>query len=341
MRELTEEIVYLREQDGLTWPMIADRVGMTLSAVKSRYVRLIKKRKQALQESILVDGVFARDRSRSPEEVLEEAIKRQKGIFDLEDRKRTGQSIVIKPPCALADLSDFHFGDSMTDYVAIKEDTTIIRDTPGFYCGFSGDGINNWIVQKLAHLNRNQQITLDEEWELFFWWLTQLDEKLVYVCAGNHDNWTYKISGFDPLSKHLENTKVLYDRHQIVFDLVTGPVSRIVRVRHKEKYNTHLNPTHGQEVSWKRDQPFDISIGSHTHIGTLYRESIKHGKKIIHLLTGTYKRYDVFGTELGLALPHGRGCGSLVFDTDGEVQYFDSTKKAANYLNYLRDDVSV
>lgn len=251
--------------------------------------------------------------------------------------KRRNQVVRLEVPCALAMLSDAHFGSVETDYIALKQDAEIVRDTPGMYAGFHGDGVDNWILGKMQALQRGQAMPFDAEWQLFYRWLDMLRGKLVYVVAGNHDNWTIKAAGFDRVREALRGTQVLYHSDQIVFKLEVGPKEYVVKVRHKWRGSSVFNVTHAIEVGWQRGgDNFDIGIGGHTHQGTFHRPFARHGRERHAVLTGTYKIEDKYGVELGLEKPLGRGCGAFLFDKAGDLHFEPDLVKAADYLEYLK-----
>lgn len=257
--------------------------------------------------------------------------------------QRWSQRVVLPhEPCAIAFLSDTHFGGAGTDYESAKRDAEIIQRTPGMYAIFHGDGMDNWVVGKLQRLQREQAMPFTAEVHLFASWLNTLRDRLIVVVPGNHDNWTTMISGVDMVRDALRSTTVLYDPNQVVFTLALGnhvgaPERRIV-IRHKWRFGSIFNPTHGIEVGWDRgDIDYDIAVGGHTHIGTVCRPFWRHHKKRFAVLTGTYKILDRFGDEVGFASPNDRGCGAMVFDQHGNPFWTENLTVAAEFLNYLRD----
>lgn len=240
-------------------------------------------------------------------------------------------------PTGIAFLSDLHLGNAGTDYAALMKDTKMIAATPGMYASFHGDGIDNWIVSKLQGLQRSQAVSFQTELMLFRRWLELLQEKLLLVVSGNHDNWTNKLSGLDLIPNLLSNTTVLYDPYEIRVTVQCGVGSWETLIRHKWKYSSIFNPTHGIEVGFDRlSKPFDIGVGGHTHIGTLFRPFYRHGKERVALLTGAYKQIDSFAREVGYAETAHNGCGAIIFLPNGKLWYNSDLEVACNYLSYLR-----
>ena len=285
-----------------------------------------------------VEGLTNCDTDLDPDELWAAAFRAQLQTEEVH-AKRYNRSITIPgadKPFALAFLSDLHFGSADTDYRKARADAEIIRDTDRMWCGYHGDGIDNWIMGKLAGLQRGQAMPFDAEVQLFADWLGMLKGKLLWAVAGNHDNWTVKLSGFDLIAEALRGTRVLYDRYEVVFELRHGETTTRVKVRHQWKYSSVFNATHGVEVSWERGgADFDIGLGGHTHIGTLCRPFLRHGRQRYAILTGTYKVDGDFGRKLGLPLPHGHGSGAMVFYPDGGGVFIEDLKKASDFLRFL------
>ena len=247
--------------------------------------------------------------------------------------KRDKHHITLTPaPYALAFLSDLHFGNAMTDYAQAMKDAETIRDTHGMYAVFHGDGIDNWILPKMAGLQRGQAMPYDDEMQMFKEWLEVLGDKLLVVVAGNHDNWTYSLAGIDFL-RHLVQPTVIYDQHQVIFDISAGQSRLRYAVRHKWRGNSILNPTHGLERA-ARDIDADVYVGGHTHIATLARYFTVRQRDRLAILTGTYKRHDSYGHALGLPPSEHSGCGVLVVDPSKDHIFVRDVAEGADYLRF-------
>lgn len=247
-------------------------------------------------------------------------------------RKDFPQIFLPNRPFALVFLSDLHIGSSGVDYKQLRQDAETIQKTENMYAVFHGDGIDNWIIPKLAPLQRGQMIPFDKEIALFKAWLTTLQEKLLVVVAGNHDNWTTKMSGIDWL-KDVVSPQSLYDSQQIIFDVNFGNKSIRLCVRHKWRGTSIHNPTHGLERASK-DIDADIYVGGHTHIGTLFRGFVVRNQYRIAVLTGTYKTHDHFARELNLPDNTHSGSGAVIVDTDGSMTWVQNVQEAARYVTF-------
>ena len=252
------------------------------------------------------------------------------------EAKRREQHICIpgRKPFGWAWLSDLHFGGD-SDYRQMRADAELIRDTPRMWCAFNGDGLNNWIVGKLGHLQRRQSLSLDDEWQLFRSFLQIIQGKLKVVALGNHELWTVVLGGVNPIREEMADYHVLFDDYEVAYRLHLGDASWLVKQRHQWRGSSVFNPTHGIEVGWQRGGcEFDIGVGGHTHIGTVCRPFFRHGVRKYAVLIGTYST-NGYGRQLGLAPTVGTGCGAMVFQADGRVTFFEDLQTAAQFLEFV------
>lgn len=288
------------------------------------------------QAQPVIQGVTP-DRELPIDDIWRAAFNAQTQAFEIAERRRNQSITLPNEPVAIAFLSDWHIGSSGTDYKSLRTDCETIRDTDGMYVISHGDNRDNWIVGKLAGIQRGQAINFDAELALEEDVYHILGSKLIVEVSGNHDAWTRKIAGFDRVRELLRSIPCLYDPNQVVFTLQHGAISRRVCVRHKWKGNSIFNSTHAIETSWERmGVDFDWGIGGHTHIGTFCREFIRHGKRRCAILTGAYKLIDGFGEEIGFAPTANTGCGAMVLHPDGREWFFARLSEAAEFVTYLR-----
>lgn len=273
---------------------------------------------------------------------LNEIGEKSKKKNEIEDN----QFITINLPVfAIVLLSDLH-GGGKTDYKQIKEDVEIIQSTQEMKVIMAGDNTDNFINHKLQWVQKHQPTTFDMEIMFIRWLLQSLSKSLIAFCSGNHDNWTYKISAIDLNRILLSDVKCLYDRNQIVFDLNWGEgrFKQKWMVRHKYRWSSIFNPTHGQEVMWERgDVDYDISVAGHTHIASLCRPFIKHNKIRYALLLGTYKIRDEYQKEIGFARTYGqtKGCGAFVYTPDGDMVWCTNLRIAKQLIEFYKQQYKV
>ncbi len=89
-------------------------------------------------------------------------------------------------PIAISVISDQHIAPGTAcDFKRMREDAELIRDTPGFYAVFGGDGVDNHIKHRSALIGANS--TPDEQWKLFDYYLQLFGDKILAIISGNHD----------------------------------------------------------------------------------------------------------------------------------------------------------
>lgn len=289
------------------------------------------------QEPVTIEGVNA-DQYINVDRIWQRVLEHQIEA-DAKHEAKQHQTITINDgkPFAIAYLSDFHVGSSGVNYKALKKDVDTINQTEGFWSEFHGDAVDNWVVGKLAGLQRNQLLNFDEEWGLFLAILEMMQPKLLWVVSGNHDNWSFKIGGADRIRQALQGSKILYDTDEVNVTVKLGNASWRHKIRHKTRYNSVFNKSHGIERDLERGgDDFDIGVAGHTHVGTFFREFAFHGKMRLAILTGAYKRHDAFQREIGFAPTTHDGCGAVVYMPDGSLLPVQNIQLAAKVLTSLR-----
>lgn len=337
-RELAEQVA-----EGADYPTLGDKYQMHPEAIRGRVRRWRDKHPGDWAEleqpnRPVVEGIFPDDDAQDADALWEFVIDRQRRYIARNQRRRA-QTITIDDarPVGVAFFADLHLGNPGVDYEQARRDAEIVAETDGLYAGFHGDGIDNWIVGRLQAQQRGQAVGFDGEKALFRSWIDMLGDDLLWFIPGNHELWSLKEAGIDEFRNYLRGTRVLYDRHQILVTLRLADADWRVLVRHKWKYGSVFNDTHGLEVAWERiGIDFDIAVGGHDHRGTLARPFYRHGRKRYAVKVGTYKLDGDYGRELGLEEPNGRGCGAMLFFPDGRLHWSEDLETAASFLRWLR-----
>jgi hypothetical protein len=286
-----------------------------------------------------IEGLTADDRIPDPSAVWRKAIEAQQ-TEEAKDERRNTASISFDAGCGpigIAFLSDLHFGSAGVCYDALRSDAELVRDTPGLYAAYIGDGLDNWIVGNLMALQRSQVMTHKEALALHEDWLRTMGDKLLICVAGNHDKWSQAVSGLSYLRDVARDLPCLYDDDECAFTLSVGPSRRVFKLRHKWRGNSIYNPTHAIERDARfGDTPFDVGVGGHVHTGWYARNFHVHGRDCLAVQVGAYKRFDSFGRSLGFPETKHRGSGCLIIDEDGTMTPFQELREAAEYLTYKR-----
>jgi hypothetical protein len=279
-----------------------------------------------------------------PQDILAKVLLEQERAEQLIQR-RYNQEVFINDtkPFAVAFISDIHFGSSKTNYRAVFKDADIIRDTPGMYAALLGDSVDNWVKAETMFLQRNQQMSHEQELSLLRHYLEQVEQKLVAVVSGNHENRTYLLSGIDLLQTLLDSKSLLYDRDELLFSLKSESGQEWkFKLRHKWGGKSVYNPTHAIEKDSKlNDTAWQFGVQGHTHYGVVFREFYDHahsGKKKLAIQLGCYEMDSDYARELNCPKNNlqNSGSGAIVFFPDGRWQAFSDLEVAAEFLAVQR-----
>ena len=321
---------------------ISHNTGVAAGTLKSAYYRLKQKPPYVLPEHTVPEvtgNTLTAQTTDFKKDTLPGLIALSKKVKDKRGLEQNASIIMdANKPFAVAVMGDVHMGGEV-DYEKLVSDIELIRDTPDMHCILNGDLSDNFIYRGTTAILMQQNVTLTQEHEALKWMLDNLRSKIVAVTVGNHDAWTKKVAGFDPIATMLQGVTCLYGNNRVVFDLVWGDNKQKWLVQHQWRYSSIFNTTHSIEVGWERIQiPFDVGVGGHTHVGTFCRPFIKAGKRRYAIQVGTYKHSDSYGRELGFAdtPADSFGSGAMVYYPDGRVQWFDDLRTAKDFLKFLQ-----
>lgn len=271
------------------------------------------------------------------DECFDEIIRRQdfKERHSMPMYKEVQHTFKKKQPIAVSFLSDVHLGASGTDYKQLREDIQTIRDTDGLYVIHNGDEINNFIIGRLTAVSRNDSFQPTEQWwfcKLFF---AELASKTLAAARGNHTDWTEMLAAIDYRAEILGDLNILDIGFggNVVID-VAGAVYTI-RLRHKYRYESTLNPFNAILRMHEFEGPFDVGVIGHTHVAAI-GEIERQGKNLIAVRPGAYKVKDAYADEWGFPPAQAISPTVVLHPETKEIEWFKTCKKAADYLTYLR-----
>jgi hypothetical protein len=286
--------------------------------------------------SVVVEGVTADEQLPNPKEVLQRASKRFAAIKTLMDRRAKQVIRFDRGPVGIVFVADNHIGNEGVDYDRMFNEAEIIAGTPNLYVMQVGDLVDNFIVGKLMKVRMGTTINIPEEWALAKWYLDLLGPRLLGVCGGNHDAWTSAMSGIDQLRTTVASIRpgLLYNPDELQITIDVAGKQWPILVRHKWQYNSVLNPTHGIERAFERNQakPFLLGVGAHTHVSGLVRQFNAGGRTGTAVLCGSYKIYDNYAQQLGAPTPNGSTAVTIIFHPDHGLVGYDNLTLASEVL---------
>ncbi len=289
-----------------------------------------------------IQGVTAGEQLPDAKAVLERSIARFNALRDSMTRRRNQFIRFPNRPIGIAFAADNHIGGEGVDYERMFAEAELIADTDNLYAINVGDLVDNFIVSKLLSLRLFTSTTIPEEWALAKLYLEIIGPKLLAVIGGNHDQWTSAMSGVDQLRNALSSIRpdVLYHTDELLVNIEVGPLVIPARIRHKWQYHSVLNPTHGIERAFERDQakPFRLGVGAHTHVSGLSRQFNAGGDTGLAVICGAYKVYDQFATKIGFAEANKSTAVTVIFHPEHGMTGYDSLELAIEKLEQYNAD---
>jgi predicted phosphodiesterase len=292
----------------------AKKLGIAYGTLERDLRQYRQMQKADITSKIIIDGIKAE------EHVDIDEIRDY--LYKISDRaaskvhRLTHQTIEVPyESFVLCMISDMHIGGK-SDYRQIDRDVELITNHDRAFAILAGDDLDNFIIGKLVNIQRAQPTTGDMELRYCKHILQQLAPSTLVYVSGNHNKWSKKLTGHDLFRELFTDFPMLFDNDEVRFKLKTPHIEEKWLVRHRFKWGSIFNPTHGQEVNWERgDYDFDVVMGGHTHIATLFREFIKHDKLKLAIQLGTYKMLDDFQQEMNFprSYSQSRGSASIVY----------------------------
>lgn len=222
---------------------------------------------------------------------------------------------------ALVFVADLHIGWSKDDLRVAMADAERVAKTRQMYAVLCGDIVDNQIKHVWSLLESGSRP--EDEWSLLDEYITVFGGKVVLSVAGNHELWTYKATGHDPLASILSRHGVPYGRHIGILKLSVNGRRYTIGVRHLYPGASRLNPT-ASAKNWIRnsDIDLDVAVVAHTHIPAVetfwYR-----GRWRTAARTGAYQTPNGYAMSVGSDVERVRAAPVIVFRESGVVAYPD------------------
>lgn len=257
----------------------------------------------------------------SAEERGRKAIRKaiNNGVFDVNFEKG---------PIAISVISDQHIAPGSTcNFERLREDAEIIRDTPGFYAVFGGDGVDNHIKHRSALIHA--QSSPDQQWKLFDHYLQLFGDKILTIISGNHDAWTAQIGGVDYLGKIAEQNKICYAPAEARLNISVAGQEYKMMVRHQTgRFNSSLNQTHAVKRHYEYGTDlFDIGVICHHHEAAC-EAFIRHGLKRYAARPGSYQILSPYAHQYGYSRAIPTCPTFILFPEERRIIGFDDVKDA-------------
>lgn len=276
----------------------------------------------------------------SPEEVWQRA--RELGEKASRRLETAGKATIVvdeAKPIGLLMASDGHVDDIGAALGRVEESAKLVNMTDGLYAGEHGDLRNNFILKALMSAALESRFTPEEQIALVEKYLDLYEPgKLLYVVAGNHDDWERRVSGISTLARMVKERRVLYDADQFFIRLRVGGHEYKLLIRHKGRGNSMYNPTHVCMQAMRMgvaDEPPDLVAMGHTHDPAI-TEFTWYGERRLAVKTGSPKLHDDWARKIGY--PPGQYMAPVVIFYPGRRKMlpFWDAEEGADYLTFLR-----
>lgn len=340
MDEINQLIVELVDDQELEWSEVylvvqEEYPFLSRPAIRGRYYK--HSGFHDFGEDPGIYGVQAREVT-SVDSAIAKAKKLWKETRILEERRKR-QGIVFKErqPVCLVFMADVHAGSAGVDYENVFDDAEIIASTPGMYAILAGDLVDQFVLESMRDIRFHTVLSVPDEWAIVRGLLDLISHKILVSVSGNHDNWTNSLVGIDYFKDVLERRSpdALYAVHSLKFALSVEHAKWRIKVRHRWRYSSRYNPTHGIEIAASQDRDFDVGVGAHTHACGVARQFNNAGNTGLAILCGSYKKYDEFADYLGAPVANDTAAVPVVFAPSGTHVVFQSVAEAAAYMWYI------
>lgn len=243
-------------------------------------------------------------------------------------------------PVCLVFVADLHLGSSGVNYPRVFDEAKIIAETPGIYLVLNGDLLDNFILAKMMDARHDAELTIPEEWALVRRYLKVIQHKLLVSVRGNHDRWTWALSGIDYFAdvlKHIQARAAIYDTDDVSLTLRVGKTNIPTRIRHLWRYRSMWNLTHGPEQTFRMDGGnFRLAVGAHTHASGVCRGFNAGGAQGMAVLCGSYKVVDEHTRRWGFPTANGSTAQSVIIYPDGFMVGIERLDVAADLIRKLK-----
>jgi hypothetical protein len=267
-------------------------------------------------------------------QIIQEMKLEYNRVKEIQRQSREQKLEFSTSPICLTSIADVHLGHNGVNIQRLFDETEIVLNTPNMWINFVGDLVENQILAKLMHVRFGGELSPDKEWFVLKEYLKFAAPKILSLVPGNHENWVTILTGIPFFSEVARQIKpqVLLNAFDSRITVRVGSAEHVIRSRHKWRYTSKYNVTHGIEDMSRLDADFDIGVGAHTHVGGYSRDFNARGKHGIALICGTYKDVDEYKESSGFPEPNGSTAVSVIIWDDGRMLGVNNLKTASEIM---------
>ncbi len=205
-------------------------------------------------------------------------------------------------PILLVHLADLHLGAEGTDHDQAERDALAVRETPGVFATFGGDGIDNFIKHQVAMMKATTNPA--QQYAALGYWLSLFDDtprsRLLGGVGGNHCHWTQQMAGLDFLRQLFRERSLVYAPFRLKIRLLVNELEYRVEMRHTFRFKSSINLGNQLQRMWEfSDWNWDLGLLGHYHDGPYVQPFERHGRVRWGGLAGAYKIHDAYAEQWG------------------------------------------
>jgi len=242
-------------------------------------------------------------------------------------------------PFAIAFPGDFHIGSRGTHHTAIMSVCYILYTTPGLYCAFNGDLINNYIARSYEDERHSQSISPGDQKDIARVLMEWLAPKCLALTSGQHEYWSIRQDDFDPAAYFAKHAQCVYlgTGGQIEIVCSASNVKYILGMYHQYKGNSIYDQLAAAKRCYLDHGAglWDITIVADKHEPAISKE-IKHGAERVFVRCGTAKLDDPYSRRLGFKQQRFYVPVVVLDPNNRRFDVFMRLSSAIEYLAYLR-----
>lgn len=203
-------------------------------------------------------------------------------------------------PVLVVFLSDLHIGHTEANMRKIRQDCETIANTDGMYVIFGGDMVDNVNTAVAARGMHHEQLTPTDVQKELIEQLAEFlgPEKILAMLLGNHDEWSMKNDGFNPVRYLANHVGAPYLGPFGFINVAHGKQRYRILAAHQFRMNSSFNKTHAPKRLMDFIGDADVVFTGHKHDPAAEQVYVRQGKRF-YAQAGSYLRTSVYGNRLG------------------------------------------
>jgi hypothetical protein len=253
-------------------------------------------------------------------------------------KHRIGAKLGTEKPVAIVFTSDWQLGSEGVDFDLWRSDMDRLREFrdahPGsLYCIGLGDyGSHLGILAHGGSQNRDI-VKSGDQFVLLQQFFHLTAGMWLVLLQGCHDTFVSKAGAIDTIERYCELSGARHGWHGVELDLTVGQRAYLLRLRHRFKFNSTLNPFNSLRRQAEMEGPADVIAHAHLHTNVTGTHLVS-GRRTIMLRAGSYQIHDDYARQYVGNVKAEPLFPMVVFPARGEDRpmVFDDFHQGLSYL---------